>query len=353
MIRLLILTTITVLLYLSFVALSAYDSTVHIEAVGYSITVSGFFLIAITVMTSVVISAVIKFIAFLFNIPSLIASRIKTSIFQQNIRDLLEAYSSALCEDSTKAQKIATRLKNELPPEYVIHTHTILSKADVNPEQRTYHLRYILDSGTHKSYAAKKIAQYFIRHKYYQQGLEFLQKAIGYNGSDPELAHMAIDLYAHLLMWDEFEVAISQLEKMDEGVFNNYSEKIACHYFAAAKDSLSSGSDANAIHYLEKALTYKVDLLEAIDLLCALNISSGNIGRNQHFLEDAFKASPSFEIFELYNKSVTLPSEEIYSNLTSNVDAESYRGLLVGIAAYLGLPDRINALKSISEQYNK
>lgn len=349
MIRLLILTTVIVLLYLGFSAVSTYDTSVHITFWDYAIEVRSFFLIAVVVISSIFVASIARFIVFILNSPNIISRHIKTSKLQHNIKELLEAYSLTLCDDHVKAQRLVTKIQNELPPEFVIHTHMILSQTNASPEQRAYHLRYLLEAGVCKAFAAKRLAEYFLKHKYYQQGFEYAQKALGVCDDDPEFVQVMVDLYANLLMWDKFELAISKLQKIDIQIFNNSSGKIAQHYFSAAKDALAKGADADAIHYLEKVLTYKVDLLEAVDLLCILNINSGNAHNNKRFLEDAFAAKPSFEIFALYYKSVSLKAEEIYSNLASLTDPEYHNGLFIAIAAYLGLDDRVKLLKTSVE----
>ncbi len=346
MIRLLIFTTIIVSLYLGFATVSTYDTSVHITFCDYVVEVRSFFLIAAIVIFSIFIASIARFTVFILNSPNIISRHIKTSKLQSSIKELLEAYSLTLCDDHVKAQRLVTKCQNDLPPEFVIHTHTILSRTETSPEQRAYHLRYLLETGTCKAFAAKRLAEYFLKHKYYQQGFEYAQKALGFCDDDPEFLIVMTDLYANLLMWDNFEAAISKLQKIDTQMFNNFSGKIAQHYFSAAKDALSNGSGANAIHYLEKVLTYKVDLLEAVDLLCVLNINAGNAHNNKKFLEDAFAAQPSFTIFVLYSKSVSIGAEEIYSNLAMLADPEYHNGLFIAIAAYLGLDDRVKLLKA-------
>jgi len=344
MIRLLLLTIFIILLYLGFTIVSAYDTTVHLQFLRYNVTISSFFLIAAVIIGSVIIALISKLFIILLNAPSLISSRIKTSKMQHNIRQILDSYSHAMAKDYDGARNIINRIKNDLPHEFDVHPHMILSKVDLNPEQRTYHLRYLLDSTEYKAFAAKELARYFLGHKYHQQALEYAEQAEHMRSNDPELLALLLELYAAMIMWDQFEEAVARLQILDHQLFEQMQPQISDLYFAGAKAALAEGSDDDAIYYLEEALLHKPDSAEAASLLCPLLINRGQNGRSIEFLEAAFAATPSFELFELYAKSSTANNKEIYAKLGNIADPRNNVGLFIAIATYLGLTSEAKEL---------
>ena len=266
MIRLLMITIFIAILYLSFSLISSYDTNVHLQFLDYSINISSFFLIAMAIIGSIFVAFVSKILALILNAPSIISGKIKTSKMQHITKQIIESYALSASGKADDACRLINRIKSELPPEFTIHSHLILSATDPNPEHRTHHLRYLLDHGEYKSFAAKELARYFAQHKYYQQALDYAEQALDAREYDADLLQISVGIYAEMLMWDEFEEVVDKLKKLTPELSETTSKDIARYYFTAAKDELASGEDDKAIYYLEQALTYQVDLSEAVSL---------------------------------------------------------------------------------------
>lgn len=344
MIRLLMVTIFIAILYLSFSLVSSYDTDVHLQFLDYSVTISSFFLIAAVIMGSIFIAFVSKILVLILNAPSIISGKIKTSKMQHITKQIIESYALSLAGKKEEGRKLINRIKQDLPIEFIIHSHLILSATDPNPEQKTHHLRYLLDHGEYKAFAAKELARYFVQHKYYQQALDYTEQALNLRDNDPELLQITFKVYAEMFMWDEFEEAIVRLKRLEPELSMPINSEIANYYFNAAKDVLASGEDDKAIHYLEKALMHRIDLIEAASLLCELLINRGDMQKSRQFLSNAFMASPSFELFELYAKASNGSEKEIYNEICLLADPREHLGLFIAIAAYLGLELRAKSL---------
>ncbi len=350
MIRLFFLTFFVIALYLGFSVVNEYDTNIHIELLSYSIDISSFFLLAGAIVAYIIISLLVKILSLILGAPKLIATRIKTAQQKHNINLLLQAYSLALSDNKESAKKITSRIKNELPAEFAMHSHIIFSTTETEPEQQAYHLKHLLDFNEYKVFAAKTLAQYFFKYQYYQQALEYL-KQIPNLKSDIDAQITLIEVYSKLQNWEECENSINNLQSLNAGSLKQISpEKIANVYFMAAKDVLESGNDNKAIHYLQQSLIHKADFLNAIELLCALNLNAGKGKLNKLFIENAFAISPSFELCELYARSTKLDAKNLYQELASLVNTRTHIGIFMAFAAYLGLDDEIKILKTSIDQ---
>lgn len=69
-----------------------------------------------------------------------------------------------------------------------------------------------------------------------------------------------------MLMWDQFEETVAKLAKLDPETLTKETTNIAHYYFRAAQYVLAEDKDSKAIYYLEQALTYQIDLIEAVSL---------------------------------------------------------------------------------------
>ena len=128
----------------------------------------------------------------------MISSKIKNSQLQHNLKQTMESYSLGLFNDKANAHRLIYRIKNELPTEFAIHSHIILSLTDPNPEQRTYNLRYLLDFSDYRGFAAKELAKYCAEHKYWQQALNYAEQALNLRENDAELLQLLVSLYVEM-----------------------------------------------------------------------------------------------------------------------------------------------------------
>lgn len=348
MIRLLSLIFLIVIAYFCFSIINEYDTDIHIEMLNYNIEVSSFFAVTIMLVACIIISLFLKIFAFIISTPELISKRIKESKTEHNIRKLLDAYSFALSDNKEEAHKIVSQIKNELPPEMLVHTYVIASKVELETEQRSYHLKHLLDFHEYKHFATKELAKHFFKYQYYPQSLEYIKQTPNLK-NDIEAQKILVTIYSKLKDFEECEKAINNIEALKPELLQELAPEIANLYFVAAKTMLENGQDDKASYYLKEALLYQANLIEAIDLLCSLNINAGKGKLNKTFIENAFTISPSFELCELYIRSTKLGPKAIYQELASLVDSRKNIGVFIALAAYLGLDDEIKALKESIE----
>lgn len=344
MIRLLVTTVIVFALYLVFSFISSYDASIYLQFMDYSIKISSFFFLSIAIIGLVLFTLLAKILAIILNAPSIISGKIKTSKQNHLIKQVIEGYALNATGDNSEAYKLISRIKSELSPDLVAHSHIILSASDPEAENRTHHLTYLFDQSEYSSFAAQELAKYFMHHKYYQQALDYLEKALEQRDHNVDLLTSALKIYSEMMMWDKFEEIVAKLSKLNPDSLRKSSNDIAGYYFAAAKDVLAIGEDDKAIHFLEQALSYKVDLREAATLLCELMINARDPQRSKKLLGDAFMASPSFELFELYIRVAAGSNEEIYEELCQLAEPQENVGLFISIATCLGIEKEARAL---------
>ncbi len=348
MIRLLCLIFLIIVSYLGFSIINEYDTNIHIEVLNYNIDISSFFALSIMLVVCIIISLFIKLLSFIINTPNLISQRIKTSKTEHNIKQLINAYSFILSGNKSEARALISRIKNELPTELTAHIYLLLSELETEAEQKSYNLKHLLDFPGYKHFATKALAEYFFKYQYYQQSLEYIKQTPNLK-NDIEAQKILITIYAKLQNWEECENSINNLESLKPELLKELEPEIANLYFVAAKTMLENGEDDRAAYYLKQSLTYQTNFIEAIDLLCSLNINSGKGKLNKPFIENAFAISPSFELCELYARSTNLKAKETYQELASLVDSRKHLGVFMAFAAYLGLDDEIKALKESIE----
>ncbi len=344
MIKFFLLLFTTIVLYLFFSIVGEYDSDVHIEFLNYVISIRGFFLVITIFLSYIIFAIIIKILSFIINAPRIITKLVTTSKIKQNQKKLTECYAMITCGNYKRAYELINKIKKELPPEFHLDIHLILSVTENDDEARIYNLKYLLDFSEYKNFASYELAKYFFKHQYYQQSLEYAQNLTDAD-KDIEILNLLTDLYIKMNNWPSFEDSIVKMKYIDESALGLASSKIADGYFLAAKDSLGSDDNSRARYYLEEALSHQPYLLEAIELLCYLNNNEGKTNLNKKIIETAFSLNPSFDLFLIYIKS-DVPSKKIYSYLASLVDPKNHLGVFLAIASYLGLKEEIEDLKS-------
>jgi hypothetical protein len=350
MIRFLLTIFLISLLYLGFGFINQYDSALSVSFLDYRLTTSAFFLVVTIFFGYAIFAVILKAISLILSIPSALSNKMKDSRSQNINRDLLDCYSFAITGDEDALRRVSARIKNQLPSELSKHLSLILSTADYDHEQKAYHLRYLLENNSYPAFASLELAKYFLRHKYYKQGLEYAQKYLHFGSEDQEILCILTEIYGELRLWDGFNAAVRKLKDFDCKIDENLSCKISGYFLVAAKDCLSIGSDSEAMEYLENGLLYKAYDIEILDLICSLNVNRGYIEKNRQLLESVFASNPSFEIFEVYFRSVNMPASEIYSSLSSLADPRKHIGLFIGIAAFLDLDDTVEFLKQLTKE---
>lgn len=345
MIKFFLLIFTIVVLYLFFGIVSEYDSDVQINFLNYIISIRGFFLIIALFTGYVIFGAIVTFLSFLLNAPSIISKFVKSSKLQQSKKKLIESYSILLSGNYKGSYELINKIKKDLPAEFTLDSCLILSLTENDDEKRICYLKYLLDFSKYRDFASYELARYFFKHQYYQQSLEYA-KDISNNSKDRDTIELLINLYIKIEDWANFEEMVLTLSDLSTDFLSNISYKIFEGYFMAAKDSLNSAHNSRAIYYLERALSHNPNSLEAIELLCYLNNNNGKTNLNNKIIESAFTLYPSFDLFLIFQKSTDLSPKQIYSYLASLADPKNHLAVFLSIAAYLRLGTEIDDLKS-------
>lgn len=349
MIKFFLLIFTTIALYLFFGIVSEYDADVQISFLNYIISIRGFFLIIALFTGYVIFGAIVKLLSFLLNAPSIIRGFVKSSKLQQSKKKLIESYSMLASGNYKASYELINKIRKDLPAEFDLDSCLILSLTENDDEKRICHLKYLLDFSQYRGFASYELAEYFFKHQYYQQSLEYA-KNISNSSKNIDALELLINLYIKIEDWASFEEIALTINDLSMDSLSNISSKISTGYFMAAKDSLNSDDSSRAIYYLEQALSHDQSSLEAIELLCYLNNNNGKTKLNNKIIESAFTLSPSFDLFLIFQKSTNLTPKQIYSYLASLADPQNHLAVFLSIAAYLRLEPEIDALKSsISE----
>lgn len=345
MIKFLLFIFTTVILYLFFGIVTEYDADVHISFLNYMISIRGFFLVICLFTSYLIFMIIVKFLSFICNAPTIISKFIKSSKSQQHKKKLIECYAMLVSGNYKGSYELINKIRTSLPTELYLDSCLILSLTENDDERRLSHLKYLLDFSEYKDFAHYELARYFFQHQYWRQSLEYAEN-ISNSSKDIDTLELLINLYIKLEDWENFEDTVVTLRDLKPDYLSNISSKISSGYFMAAKNSLGTENNNQAIYYLEQALIYKPSSLEVIELLCYLNNNNGKTKLNDKIIESAFTLSPSFELFLIYHKSSTLSSKQIYSYLASLSDPKNHLSVFLSIAAYLRLGAEIDELKA-------
>ena len=132
------------------------------------------------------------------------------------------------------------------------------------------------------------------------------------------------------------------LKKQNNFIVNNKAKLISKYLIFAAKNITDSGKVTG---FLENALVYDVANIEALELLCEINIANNKTEDNRTLLDNAFLALPSFDLFLLYINYSDIPQTVLYEELAMIVNPTHNLNLFLSIAAFLNDFDKINNIK--------
>ncbi len=347
MIRFLIIIIGLILAYLGLVAISKYDTILSVLIFDYRLDVSLFLVIVFFTLIISVAFLGLRIMGVIFHTPYMIVSRLAGYKKNNYTKLLLESYVNLVMGKADVAQKIVVKLDPKAGySDFEEHTYFLAALCNKNSDQNMYLLQNLLSNKQYHDFAAKILAKRLFDQGFYQQSLSYAEHIRVETTTDPELLYLLLSLYAHLDMWEKFTV----LTQRYRGAFPKKAEaagkEIAAFYMKGAKYNLAQGEEAAAAGFLENSLEYDPLCIEAIEMLCNLNMSIGYSKKNLPILVAAFTAFPSFELFELYYKSTSIEPEEIYAIFSDLVDVRSYKDVFLAMAAYLKMFDKIDVLLS-------
>lgn len=318
-----------------------YDATLSIGLFDYVVSVSFLLMLIIFIFIVSILTLGIKFITWIISLPFALISKIVGFRKNHQINLLLDAYADIVMNKNADANKKLSRL-GMMPKEYKDHELFLKALASKDSEKDAYRTYNRLKNKTYHDFAAKNIISNLFNKGMYDQALKFIEGADLDKSKDPEMIFMITILYAELNLWDEFLNQVTLIK----GEYKNETQKISDLYSKGAKFFLEEGKEKQALELLEKSLEYNPASMEAIEIFCTLNNSQSNNHLNLPILEAAFSLNPSFELFELYYSSASMNPENLYNKFESLVDIRKYRDVLLSIAAYLKLFDKVDSLLS-------
>jgi tetratricopeptide (TPR) repeat protein len=154
-----------------------------------------------------------------------------------------------------------------------------------------------------------------------------------------------IRIYASLGTWPKMVFIVAKLQRADKAMFEANAEEIASYYYAASKHYLQVGLDDEAKKYLESALEYKPDYIEALNLFMELLTNANNSADLLKILKAAFSAKPCFEIARMFADSSRSSAEVIYGTLAGIAQPAKYPAVFLALAGYLGIKEKTIELK--------
>ncbi len=341
MIRFIILCLLFFLLYIGFNAISEYDSQIVINVVDYQVTTTLFAAIAIFFLVQFGVIVILKLAFLMFDLPSILKNRwYKRKLIRINSR-LLQVLSELIMGNKKKSLKTATNILAELDDDNKDFVNLVMAESEDSFDKRIQYYRNLIDKKSFSAYSLKKLAEIFYENSHYAQAEEFALKAFNQNDTDPELMLLIIRIYASLAMWPKIVFIATKLMRADNSVYENNAKELAVYYFSAAKHSLQSGSDKDALKYIESALECYPGYLEALNLYMELLANTNNSASILKVLKVAFQTNPSFEIARMFADSSRSSAEAIYGTLASIAQPAKYQDLFLALASYLGLKDKV------------
>lgn len=345
MIRFLILCTVFFLLYIAFSAVGEFDSTLQFSAYGYEIESTLFTFTAFFIATQLVLIIVLKSIFLVFDMPSIIKKKWhKRKLIKIN-KKLLNVLAELLMGNRKKSLSMTNSMISDIDEDNKEVINLVLAEAEEGFDKKIQHFRNLIDKKNYSVYASKRLAEIFYENTHHKQAEECALKAFNEDDTDTGLMLILIRIYASLGEWPKLVFIVSKLQRADAKKIDENNVELAGYYYAAAKSYLQSGSDDEALKYLEYALELNPVYIEALNLFTELSTNVNNTVAILKILRAAFSANPCFEVARMYADSATGSAEAIYGTLAGIAQPAKYPALFLALAAYLGLIEKITELK--------
>lgn len=345
MIRFLILCVVFFLLYIGFSTIGEYDSGIKLFVFDYQIETTLFLFLTIFVLIQLVLMVFLKLIFLIFDFPTMLKKRWYRRKLLKINNKLLSVLAELLMGNKKKSLRITKNMVSELDEENKDFVNLVLAEGEDSFDKKIQYYRNLIDKKNFSVYASKKLAEIFYNNMHHVQAEEFAIKAFNEDDTDTELMLILIRIYASLGFWPKMVFIVSKLQRADATLFEENSEEIASYYYAASKHYLQVGSEDEAKKYLELALEYKPDYIEALNLLMELLTNTNNSASVLKVLRAAFSAKPCFEIARMFADSSRSSAEAIYGTLAGIVQPAKYPDVFLALAGYLGIKEKVIEIK--------
>ena len=340
MMKFLILCISFLLLYLGFNTIGEYDSPVKLEVLGYLIEITLFTFLSLFVVLQLILIIALKLIFLIFDLPSILKKRwYRRKLIKVNSR-LLHVISELLMGNKTKAIKITNNILPELDAQNKDFVNLVLAEGEEIFDKKIQYYRNLIDKKNYSIYASKKLAEIFFYNNHSVEAEEFALRAFNEDDTNTEIMLILIKIYAKLGYWSKMVFIVSKLVRADKFLLEKNAEEISSYYYGASKHYLQAGSEEEARKYLESALEYKPDYIEALNLFMELLTNTNNSAHVLKVLKAAFSYRPSFETARMYADSSRSSAEAVYGTLAAIAAPTKYPAIFLALANYLGLKDK-------------
>lgn len=345
MMRLLLISATLLLLYLSLSVLYQFDSNIAITIYDYVIDITVFTLLLCIAIIFVVSLIILRLIISFFMIPITIKRYFQHKQAIKTTQILIHTLSAIAANDKSYAKTISKKLNHKTCHAYQELYNFIQAQVAQDFDEQVQYLKQLVSSKDFGYFALKRLAQVLYQNKLYAQSEKYALLAFNMMEIDTEILVILMNCYGNLRNWSKFAFMVSKLHKVNKNALIEVANKVSEYYFEAAKDSLTSKEDNAALRFLELSLQYNQTYIPALDLYCILNVNAQTPTRSAQLLKTVFATNPSFAIAQMYMKATDITADDIYNELSNQIDQEQHQDLLLAIAAYLDLPKQIAALR--------
>lgn len=333
-----------VLAYVGIQSLGVYDSQLEFTVFEYEIETTLFTFGAFLLLSFLVLLIFLKFVFFVFDIPSLIRNRMKRSQLEKNNVRALRAFSDLIMGKKKEALKTIGKVMVNVEDQGEIAA-LINAESEENFDKKITILRELANKKHFSKYASSQLAEIFFKNSHYKEAEEFAIKAFNQDDSNVEVIVLLIRIYAKMALWDKLVFVVSKLQRTNSKRLDELREELAKYYYMAAKNSMASDQMSEAVQFLESCLELKVDYIDALTVYTEIKTSQKSSPEAIKVLKEAYTVRPCFEIAQLLILTMRTSPEGMYGTLSGLVDPRDYNSLYLSIAAYLGLQDKIVELK--------
>lgn len=328
-----------------FAYIQSYSDVVEIKFGQYIVLINPVFLILILIALKFAIYALTCLINTPFQLFKQAVEKARYLKEQKLMKQVWDLTHRILLGSSNNTQKTISKLlsnSEDLPKDVNEHLRILSLKIDTSFNTKLYYAREILnESNPYQFLIARYLAAQALEEEAYHYSLEFALIAFKLDSKDAQLLELMIDIYAALESWNKMEEIMRLLNNVDKNKIS--ATKISNYYLKAAKQFIGLGQIRDSGYYLKKCLEYKPDAVECIELMSQIQVDLKGISL-QKIIEDAFAIKPDFTLFKIYYKHFknSMSSEDMYYNLTKDLDKSDNVGLLISMAYFLNVKKELD-----------
>lgn len=343
MLRLFIICIVFLLLYLGFSIIENLDSILVLTLYNYHIETTFFVSIIFTILLLIASFIIIKIITLIIDLPIKIQSIFSARKEIHERHFALKAMAEYIMGNRANALSIAQqniKLSNKDTEFY----NLILSELEVEDNEKIKYLEELSNLKEFRFFSFKNLAILFYKQNDYLIAIDYAIKAYNSNELDSDVLVILIHCYGKQQEWEKLNFVVKKLKEINKLKFFELNIEIAKYYLSAAK--LNEHNKDKAIYYLD--LTIDLGCINAEILEFYLNLNANiNIAQKIKIFKKAFNLNPSLRIVQMFSKFTDKSNDQIYEELTKDlINSENNLTLMLAMATYLNLPDKILIVKN-------